>query len=111
MNKIVYFSINGKSPFLDWANDLDNSIRARVFRTIVSFGRGYLGDCKIIAPHLYETRLFFGGGYRIYYTIQNGQIVIILCAGDKSSQKKDIARAKKYLSMLQEKRIEYEQEK
>lgn len=100
MNKIVYFTINGKSPFLEWLKDLDNSNRSRIFKTIMDFKRGYLGDCKLLANNLYETRLFFGPGYRIYYSVQNGKIVIILCAGDKSSQKKDIARAKKYLSML-----------
>lgn len=101
MNQIVYFSLNGKTPFLDWAEDLDNSIRSRIYKFLLNMKNGKLGDCKMLAPNLYESRLFFGGGYRIYYTIQNGQIIIILCAGDKKSQKKDIALAKKYLSMLQ----------
>ena len=41
-----------------------------------------------------ELRLFFGAGYRIYYMQQGNQLVILLCAGDKSTQVKDIKLAK-----------------
>ena len=47
-----------------------------------------------ISPNLYELRFFFGKGYRIYYTIKNDIVVILLQAGDKSDQQKDIAIAK-----------------
>ena len=102
MNKIIYFTLNGKNPFQKWALEQDPTTRARVQRAINRMADGNLGDCKILAPYLYETRLFFGGGYRIYYTVRTGQIIIILCGGNKKSQTKDIALAKKYLAMLQE---------
>lgn len=101
MNKIVFFTYNGKTPTIQWLLEQDPFTAARVRRAIQKMLDGNLGDCKILAPNLYETRLFFGGGYRIYYTIQNGQIIIILCAGDKKTQKRDIASAKKYLSIVQ----------
>ena len=58
------------------------------------------GDYKQISPNLYELRFFFGKGYRIYYTIQNDIVVILLQAGDKSDQQKDLAIAKSYLNNI-----------
>lgn len=100
MNKVIFFTHEGKTPFKKWLLEQDSTTSARIRRVLARMVAGNLGDCKILAPNLYETRLFFGGGYRIYYTIQNGQIVIILCAGDKKTQSKDIEKAKKYLSIL-----------
>lgn len=60
-----------------------------------------IGDTKQIAHKLYELRLHYGPGYRIYYTIRNGTLVILLCGGDKSSQQKDINRAKKMIGELE----------
>ena len=100
MNKIIYFKQNGKNIFVQWLLGLDVPVQARIRKVIKRMAAGNLGDCKIITPHLYETRLFFGSGYRIYYTIQNRTIVIILCGGDKKSQSKDISLAKKYLSLI-----------
>ena len=61
---------------------------------------GNFGDAKQVATNLFELRFFFGNGYRIYYTVQNEKIVLLLCGGDKSSQSKDIAKAKKLLELL-----------
>ena len=86
---------------MDWISLLDNSIRSRIYKAIWRMAAGNLADHKLIAPNLYEMRLFFGSGYRIYFTIQNGQIIIILCGGDKKTQTKDIAQAKKYMAIMQ----------
>lgn len=59
--------------------------------------RGNFGDTKNIGDDLYELRLFFGSGYRIYYTIENDILVILFSGGDKSSQNEDIKKAKLYL--------------
>ena len=58
---------------------------------------GNLGDTKNLGDDLYELRLFFGSGYRIYYTIENDVLVILLSGGDKSTQTEDIKKAKLYL--------------
>jgi len=42
-----------------------------------------------------EMRIFIGKGYRLYYVIRDRRIIVLLCGGDKTTQKKDIARAKK----------------
>ncbi len=46
-------------------------------------------------------RFFFGSGYRVYYTLRDGRIVLLLAGGDKSSQARDIARAKTILDSLE----------
>ncbi len=60
------------------------------------------GDHKQVFADLFELRFFFGPGYRIYYTIQNNEVVFLVAGGDKSSQDKDIKRAIKLLSTLEE---------
>ena len=60
------------------------------------------GDYKQIVPNLYELRFFFEKGYRIYYTIQNDAVVILLQVGDKSDKQRDIAIAKSYLNNIKD---------
>ena len=55
---------------------------------------GNLGDVKNIADGVSEARIFFGPGYRLYFAFRDGQIIILLCGGDKTSQDRDIERAR-----------------
>ena len=55
-----------------------------------------MGDCKPIDQGVFELRLDFGPGYRIYFGEENQKIVVLLCGGDKSTQEKDIKKAIKY---------------
>jgi putative addiction module killer protein len=57
---------------------------------------GNFGDFDHIEGSLYELRNHSGAGYRIYYGKQDQKIVILLCGGDKGTQKRDIEKAKKY---------------
>lgn len=57
---------------------------------------GQFGDCKAIGGSLYELRLFFGSGYRVYFGEHGGKTVLILAGEDKSTQSKDIKKAKEY---------------
>ena len=56
---------------------------------------GNLGDYKVIDGGISELRIFYGPGYRIYFENRGNEIVLLLNAGDKSSQVRDIDRAKK----------------
>ena len=51
---------------------------------------------------LWELRLHFGSGYRVYFAIFDDEIVILLCGGDKSTQSRDIEKAKRYIKDLKE---------
>jgi len=50
---------------------------------------------------LYELRFFFGSGFRAYYTIKDGKVVFLLCGGDKSSQSKNIDKARAIMAELE----------
>ena len=62
----------------------------------------HFGDFKRIDSGLFELRFFFGSGLRIYYTIQNGRVVVLLAGGDKSTQTKDIEKATTLLNELED---------
>lgn len=103
MKHIKFYELeNGKEPVKEWLLKLDSSTRAKVVKRLERIYDDSFGDYKQIAPNLYELRFFFGKGYRIYYTVQNNIVIILLHAGDKSDQQKDIAIAKKYLNNIKE---------
>jgi len=76
----------------------DRSVRNRVLARLARIENGNFGDYKQLSASLYELRFFFHGGLRIFYSICDGEIVLLLCGGDKSSQKKDIKRAEQLLT-------------
>ena len=55
---------------------------------------GNFGDVEPVGQGVTEMRIHFGPGYRLYYKIKEAQIIFMLCGGDKSTQKKDIKKAK-----------------
>jgi len=69
--------------------------KARVQVRILRVEAGNLGDHKSVGEGVMEIRLDFGPGYRVYFGIDGGTIVILLTGGDKSGQRKDIKQAQK----------------
>jgi len=99
MDKIIklYRTKQGKIPFLEWFDCIKNEIfRARIKRRIDRLALGLFGDYKRIDNNLFELRLHFGSGFRIYFLKHKANIIILLLGGDKGSQKKDIQKARKY---------------
>lgn len=94
---IVYATSEGKEPFTDWLNRLqDAMVRKRILVRVSRLQKGNYGDYKIIGEGIKEARMFFGSGYRVYFGERGNDLIILLCGGDKSSQNKDIEKAKKY---------------
>lgn len=80
---------------MEWLESLDASVRYRVSARIDRFECGDLGDHKPLRGHpgLFEARLHFGPGYRIYFPKEHDGIVQLLCTGAKGSQRRDVQSA------------------
>jgi len=89
------FEIIKSETFDSWFKGLrDKRAAARINARLRRVSLGNLGDVAPVGDGLLEMRIFYGPGYRIYF-VQEGQVLIVLlCGGDKSTQKKDIKRAK-----------------
>jgi len=87
---------NGKEPFIEWLQNLDKVTKRIIENRILRLSLGNYGDYKRINKDILELRLYIGLGYRVYFAEDDGDIVILLCGGDKKSQKKDIEKASIY---------------
>ena len=86
----------GRVPFREWLVVLDVTARARVQARILRFETGNLGDHKEVGGGVWEARLDFGPGYRVYFGRRGRELVLLLTGGDKKSQKKDLNRARAF---------------
>jgi putative addiction module killer protein len=91
-----YVEESGRIPFRDWLSGLDVAVRARVQARILRFELGNLGDHKEVGAGVWEARLDFGPGYRVYFGKSGREVVLLLTGGDKKSQTKDIKRAREF---------------
>jgi len=91
---IEFLDHNGASPFGDWFNGLDAQAAARVAVAIVRMEEGNLSNVKGIGSGLFEYRLAFGPGYRIYLGKDGNTIVVLLGGGTKRRQQRDIDTAR-----------------
>ncbi|MCC0179918.1 type II toxin-antitoxin system RelE/ParE family toxin [Waterburya agarophytonicola K14] len=100
---LIYVKRDGKIPFTDWLESLRDRKSRAIIRTRINRIRlGNLGDCKTVGGGVSELRINFAGGYRVYFAQQGNTMIILLCGGDKSSQRKDIEQAKLYWQDYQE---------
>ncbi|HRJ42045.1 MAG: type II toxin-antitoxin system RelE/ParE family toxin [Caldilineaceae bacterium] len=95
---ILTFTLsNGKAPFEEWLLSLrDKPTQARILRRIDRLRLGNFGDARTVSEGVFELRIHFGAGYRVYFGLHGTQVVLLLCGGDKSSQSRDIATAQGY---------------
>lgn len=91
---IIYQTVEGKESFNLWLDSLkDKKTIARIEMRLTRVGEGNYGDYESVGNGVFELRFFFGAGYRVYFGEDEDNTVIILCGGDKSTQKKDIKQA------------------
>jgi putative addiction module killer protein len=84
------------SDFRDWLKTLrDRKARLRIGERIDRLVAGNFGDTKSVGDGVQELRMRFGPGYRIYYIWRGDVLIILLNGGDKDSQVRDIAKAKR----------------
>ena len=98
-----YVSRAGKDIFDDWLTQLaDTRAQAKIAVRINRLAAGNFGDCKPLGHGLYELRIDWGPGYRVYYAMIGRELVLLLCGGDKRKQAADIERALAYLKDYKE---------
>jgi len=88
--------IKQTATYMAWERDLrDDRARAAIAARIFRVANGLLGDVKPAGQGISELRVDYGPGYRVYFQRRGNELVILLCGGDKSSQDRDIKKAKK----------------
>lgn len=93
---LSYRTHEGGFPYREWRSALeDEDAEVALDVRVTRLGAGNLGDSRRVGSGVLESRIDFGPGYRIYYGIDGGDL-ILLCGGDKSTQGADIVRAKEY---------------
>ncbi len=93
----VYLDDDGVSLFDRWLDNLRDSVgQARIRLRLKRVKLGNLGDYKSVGDGVYELRIDVGPGYRVYFGQVGSTVVLLLCAGDKGSQDRDILKAKEY---------------
>ena len=89
-------TIQKSGTFNKWLDALKDTVgRARILDRIDRVRDGNFGDTKPVGDGVFELRFSFSPGYRVYFIRQSDTVVVLLCGGDKSSQDKDIKRAKR----------------
>jgi putative addiction module killer protein len=87
-------AIRRTDVFAAWLKALrDRAGAARIEIRIKRLELGNAGDHRNLKGGVSELKIDFGPGYRVYYTERNGEIIILLCGGDKKSQQDDISKA------------------
>lgn len=90
------YLIQQTQTFSAWHSSVrDLRAKIAIARRIDRAAAGNLGDVKAVGDGVSEFRVDVGAGYRVYFTMRGGVVIVLLAGGDKSSQNADIRRAKK----------------
>lgn len=98
-----YLSRDGRDPFAEWLASLaDRRARAFALARIDRMEAGAFGDCKPVGAGVWEARIDYGPGYRVYYARAGNRLIVLLIGGDKRRQQADIEHAMSYWNDWQE---------
>jgi len=91
----MYF-VKKTDEFIEWLGNLrDLHAFAQITKRLTRVSQGNFGDYKSVGDKIFELRVDCGPGYRLYFTKKNNEYIFLLIGGDKSTQKRDIQKAKK----------------
>ena len=89
-----YLDPHGKDPYQAWFEDLqDLKAQARIAARVLRLQLGLFGDCRSVGHGAWELKIDWGSGYRVYYAVDDGRVVLLCEGGDKRTQQADIKRA------------------
>lgn len=94
--KVLRYVVAGKDLYGEWLGNLpDIAGRAAISARVDRVATGNFGGHRSVGQGVWELRIHFGPGYRVYYGEDGPVIVLLLCGGDKRSQRKDIGKARR----------------
>lgn len=97
MPQIRYYAApDGEQPFAGWFDDLEAVARAKVTRAILRLEQGNFSNVKSVGEGVFEYRIDFGPGYRVYFGQDGPTLVILLMGGTKKRQQRDVDAAHAY---------------
>ena len=100
-----YQTADGRKPFVEWIAALrDRRANQAIAARMTRLQAGNRGDWKALGAGVFELRIDTGPGYRVYCGQDGETLVLLLCAGDKRTQSKDIERARDYWKDYQARR-------
>lgn len=91
-----YVAANGQQPFAKWYVEVESVARAKITRAIVRLEQGNFSNVKSVGEGVFEYRIDFGPGYRVYFGQDGQALVILLTGGTKKRQQRDIDEAHAY---------------
>jgi putative addiction module killer protein len=87
----------GKAPARDWLSSIkDKLTQAILYKRIRQAGLGQFGKTRNVGDGVWELKIDYGPGYRVYYGIHGDELILILMAGSKRTQAADIKKAQAY---------------
>ena len=97
----MIYDIQTTDLFTEWVKNLkDRQAVMAIAKRLDRASKGHLGDVFPVGDGVSEMRLFGGPGYRLYFTQRGNHLIILLCGGDKSSQQRDIEKARELAKTL-----------
>jgi len=101
MNPMAEYTVKeflreGLSPFADWFTELDSAAASKVTTALYRLEQGNFSNVRSVSGGVFEYKIDFGPGYRIYFGQDGKTFIILLCGGTKKTQQKDIDRAKDF---------------
>jgi len=90
------YNIQLTDDFSNWLNNLkDITVKGFITKRITIMANGSLGEIRSLGEGLFEAKIRRGAGFRLYFINKGKKIIVLLCGGDKSTQRQDISKAKK----------------
>jgi putative addiction module killer protein len=94
---IIYKTAAGIEPYSEYLNALrDRRAAVKIKVRVTRAEMGNLGVHRTVGQGVIELKIDFGPGYRVYAALQGDEVIVLLCAGDKNTQDRDIAKAHDY---------------
>ena len=93
---MIMYTILQSAVFDRWLSRLrDRQAVNRIVARLLAAEDGHFGDVRTVGGGVSEMRIQYGPGYRVYFITRGAELIILLCGGDKDSQRRDIERAKR----------------